>query len=314
MRSEDRVAVLLCTYNGEKYLAEQLDSLIGQTYENFVCYVHDDGSKDRTMQILEEYKQKMQDRLVITQYQNDRHSASYNFCSLTKYADEKLDEQYIMFCDQDDVWLPEKIEKAVDAVKSAEADGEPALSYCDQKIVNERLEVMFNSNDEIIRRTEADKSFKRIVFRNIACGCCICINRPLLRLVCEGMDIDDVVMHDWWVMLVAEAAGNVVYVPESLMLYRQHGNNSLGADNNNYLRKAQKYMKDFGGSMKNRSEQTQKCIRQVYALRKIIKSCKYKAEIKNFCRAMKKGKVYRMNFIRREGYLSPNNYITLLFV
>lgn len=78
----DNVAILLCTYNGEKYLKEQLDSLLNQTYKNFVCYVHDDCSNDNTLSILNEYKKIMKSKLIILSYKNENHNASYNFCSL----------------------------------------------------------------------------------------------------------------------------------------------------------------------------------------------------------------------------------------
>lgn len=314
MKSDSRVAILMCTFNGEKYLSEQLDSLMKQTYSNFVCYVHDDGSIDKTMQILEDYERKMKEKLVIVKYENRTHSANYNFCSFMKYAEKNLKEKYIMFCDQDDVWLPQKIEKTVCAVRNVELGETPALAYCDQIIVNEKLDVLYNSNEEIMHRTEADKSFKRIIFRNIAAGCCICINRPLLHLVCEAMEIQNVVMHDWWIMLVAQATGNVAFVPESLMLYRQHSANALGVDNKKYIIKTLKYLRHFRQSITERSEQTRKCIQQVYALNTIIDSCKQSDTIKMFCVAMNKNRASRISFISKEGYLSLDNFFTLLFV
>lgn len=308
----DNVAILLCTYNGEKYLKEQLDSLLNQTYKNFVCYVHDDCSNDNTLSILNEYKKIMKSKLIILSYKNENHNASYNFCSLIRYIYANTLEEYIMFCDQDDVWLPNKIEKSIQAIKNYK--DKPTLVFSDQFITDDQLKIKYKSNSDIIKRNNKDYTFKRIVFRNVACGCTMCINRKLLELSCIYMNPDNIVMHDWWIMLVAKSVGKVIFLQDSLMYYRQHDSNSLGVDNNRYLKKIKKYLFSFSSSIKARKIQVDKCIKQVYELKKLGDYCNNINEVNIFCKNMKKNKLYRIVFILKEQYITISNFFTILLV
>ena len=106
------IAVLMATYNGETYLEAQIESLLKQTYRDFIVYAHDDGSKDKTMQVLEKYVEQYPDKFRLLRYAALK-SAKKNFFSLLK----KVEADYYMFCDQDDIWLPEKIENSFRLLK-----------------------------------------------------------------------------------------------------------------------------------------------------------------------------------------------------
>lgn len=313
---DDRVAILLCTYNGEKYLREQIESLINQTYTNFVCYIHDDGSQDHTQEILREYEEKWTDKIKILRYENKEHGANYNFASILKYAVNNVNERYYMLCDQDDIWLPRKVEETLKAIKAHEKDQtKPVLVYCDQEIVDGDLKILYHSNSELIRRTSKDVSLKRIIFRNIASGCCMGFNRNLLVEAYNKVDAENTTMHDWWIMLVAKAIGIVDFIPQSLMLYRQYGANTLGVDNNYYLQKAVKYIRSFRKSVNRRSEQVKRCIQQAFELKKILHEKNIEIDDINFLyETMKCKKLKRTISLLRNGYIAGDNLFTLFFV
>lgn len=121
-------------------------------------------------------------------------------------------------------------------------------------------------------------------------------------------------MHDWWIMLVAKSVGKVIFLQDSLMYYRQHDSNSLGVDNNRYLKKIKKYLFSFSSSIKARKIQVDKCIKQVYELKKLGDYCNNINEVNIFCKNMKKNKLYRIVFILKEQYIAISNFFTILLV
>ena len=133
---EERIDVLVATYNGEKYIREQLDSIINQTYKNIRILISDDCSKDSTPDILKEYEQK-DDRIIV--YTHEKNFGNYikNF----EFLLTKVESEYYALCDQDDVWLPEKIEKTFNKLKEENAD----LAYTDLKVVDQDLNVIYPS-------------------------------------------------------------------------------------------------------------------------------------------------------------------------
>lgn len=304
------------TYNGEKYIDEQLKSIQTQDYDNFVCYIHDDNSDDRTIDIIKQYQKLDPEHFKLLTYQTEKHGALANFLSLMEYANDNLKEEYIMFSDQDDVWLETKISNEIKLLRNTEREEKsPVLAFCDQKIVDSKLNIIYESFDKFIHRKNSDFNFKHLVYRNIAPGCTICMNRSLLELAVKYMDYERVIMHDWWLMLVASCTGKVVYLEKPLMLYRQHGDNTLGVDNNNYLYKITKYLFNFRVSWKAKCEQIHKCNEQIFTLGN------YKEEfmnnsslLKNFCFYMRKNKIVRSLYVLLNGYIKINNFATLLFV
>jgi len=235
MNEQIKIAVLLSTYNGEKFLAEQIDSLLAQSHQNFILIVRDDGSHDRTISILENYAldHSVQIRLLSRDGQN--LGASGGFAFLVDYVIKNkeslgLTSSYMMFCDQDDTWFPEKIEKLLAAMLAAEADSDSALPI----IVHSDLEVVSEQNTVIAKSLinyqglEIERnSFPNLVISNLVTGCTALINQSLAE---KALPIpEDAIMHDWWLALVATAFGKSVYLNIPLVRYRQHGNNAIGA-------------------------------------------------------------------------------------
>jgi len=219
------VTILLATYNGEKYLAEQLDSLLAQTFIDFTIHVQDDVSTDSTWEILESYKARYPDKFHITQRMTNSGSAKNNFLDLITTVRDK----YLMLCDQDDVWLPNKIELTMAKMKSMEQDypNQPLLVHTDLQVVDENLNIINPSFRKQTKRNYNRKAFHQILNLNIASGCTIMYNLELANLL-EKIPTH-CVMHDWWLKLVATAFGKVDHINDATILYRQHGKNACGA-------------------------------------------------------------------------------------
>ena len=216
------VAVLLATYNGEKYIAEQLDSLLNQTYQDFICYIHDDGSKDQTIQICQEYKKMHPGKFKILDYA-PTGGAKNNFLSLMKNVDAEL----VMFCDQDDVWLPNKIEEMMEAVRSAEGD---FLAFSDLKIVDEQLNVLEDSFYQAMH-IQVDKiNYKNALIKGFIPGCTMMVNRELIQKALNYKNECNIKMHDWWLVIMALITdARMIFVNKQLGFYRQHSTNTIGA-------------------------------------------------------------------------------------
>lgn len=223
---DSKVCVLMATYNGEKYVLEMLESIKNQTYSKFVCYIHDDGSTDATCKIIDEFCKGNNNFIRLKS--GTCGGAKNNFLYMLKEIGGQF--KYCMFCDQDDVWLPSKIEKSVEAIEKLESDNPtlPALVYCDMKVVDENLKEIASSFIKYNALTVDEITIDRAVMKGYAAGCTMIINNTLAKAsVIE--DTNNIVMHDWWVMLIASAIGKITYLDEPLALYRQHGTNTLGA-------------------------------------------------------------------------------------
>lgn len=214
------VVILLSAYNGDRFLAEQLDSLLRQDYAAVQIRVRDDGSTDRTAAILREYADR-DPRLRYCSGPNLGVVGSF-FELLRDHVGEA---EWIAFCDQDDVWAPDKISRAIGRL-TRESDGHlPLLYFSRLTLVDDDLRPL-----GLTRPLTRPPSFGNALTQNIAAGCTMVINAPARRLLVDAMpDLRAVVMHDWWVYLVVSALGRLVYDPESRIYYRQHGANFFGA-------------------------------------------------------------------------------------
>ncbi len=219
-----KIAVLLATYNGEKYISEQLNSLISQSYKDFTCYIHDDGSKDQTVKICEEFEKKYPDLFKILHY-DTTGGAKNNFLSLL----EKVDADYYMFCDQDDVWLPNKIEKMVESTCDIKQD---FLAFSDLKIVDEKLNILSESFYRESHVVVDNINYKNAMIKGFIPGCTMMFNHELAKKAMKFEDSNNIKMHDWWMVLVAlNTDSRMVYIDCPLGLYRQHAENTIGAKN-----------------------------------------------------------------------------------
>ena len=235
MSANTKIAVLLSTYNGEKFLGEQLDSLLAQSHKNFILVVRDDGSRDRTVSILESYAGDHPERIHFLSSDGVNMGASAGFAFLVGYVLKnksllRLKSTYMMFCDQDDTWFPEKIEKLLEAMLATEADNDstlPIIVHSDLEVVSEQNTVIAKSLISYQGLEIGRNSFPNLVISNLVTGCTALINEPLAE---KAIPIPEkAIMHDWWLALVATAFGKLVYLDIPLVHYRQHSNNAIGA-------------------------------------------------------------------------------------
>lgn len=228
------ITILLATYNGEKYLREQLESLLDQTYANWHLIVRDDNSTDNTPAILEQYQQLYPEKITILPNNGVNLGSVLNFNALLTFAQ---DSQYIMFCDQDDKWKKNKIEATFSKLRELEQQyGKacPLLVYTNFQYVDESMQVIEAKKDFEINRIK-HFGFSHLLAHNPVYGCTTIINRALADKV--GSIPADAENHDYWIALVAAAFGKLYYLPERTILYRQHSRNVSGNFDNNTLRK-----------------------------------------------------------------------------
>ncbi len=222
---ESRVAILLATYNGAPWLRALLDSLLRQTHDNWVLYWRDDGSGDGTIAILQEFGERAgQGRCVQVNEPPGRLGATGNFLALLRsVADTLAERDVVAFADQDDVWLPQKLDRGFTALRSAPSD-EPILYCARQILVNARLQRL-STSDPLSRPA----AFPAALTQNVATGCTVMLNRPAARLVAASRPSTGT-LHDWWAYLMVTAAGGrLVQDDEPVVLYRQHALNLVGA-------------------------------------------------------------------------------------
>lgn len=225
--NQPQVDILLATYNGERYLAEQLDSIIGQTYQNWRLLVNDDGSADGTIDIIRRYGER-DSRICLLDLENTVGSAAGNFMALLGYSGS----DYVMFCDQDDVWNSDKVGLELThmlATEKEEGREKPIVVFTDSKIVDENLEDIGGTFSSRAVHDPRQTSLPQLLVDNVAPGCTMMINRPLANLTKRLPMPECVGMHDYWAILLAAALGKVVFVDEVAMQYRQHAGNVIGA-------------------------------------------------------------------------------------
>ena len=223
------VDILLATYNGAAYLEEQINSILSQSYEKWRLIVRDDGSTDNTGEIINEYIKKYPHKISLLESSLNNCGINRNFTLLM----ESSTADYIMFSDQDDVWLPEKIEvtckKMVELEKKTGQDV-PLLVHSDLKVVDENVKDLSGSFWSY-QKLDPEKAFElnRLLVQNVITGCTVMINKKLKELLLPVPE--DAIMYDWWAGLVACAFGKIGYIKDRTILYRQHGRNDTGAKN-----------------------------------------------------------------------------------
>lgn len=220
------IQILMSTYNGARYIRTQLDSIAYQTVAEKTLLIRDDGSTDDTLDILQEYQEKYP---WIEVYQGNNLGVQKSFFELIRKSNPMAD--YVAFADQDDDWLPEKLERAVNKLEEialANNMQEIPLLYCGSQImVDEQLQPL----DVTVSRVVRKPAFGNALVQNICTGCTAVINQKLAKLIRENMpvNIDAIVMHDWWLYLTASCFGDVYYDDVPYIRYRQHGKNAHGA-------------------------------------------------------------------------------------
>ncbi len=225
------ITILLAAYNGERYLAEQIESILLQTETRWKLVIQDDCSTDGTFVIAQNYASIYPDKIRVVQRGTPSGSAKNNFSSMLEY----VDTEYWMTCDQDDVWLSNKIEITFFEMQNLERQnkGIPLLVHTDLTIVNENKNILAKSFFTYQKLDFTHDAFAYLLVQNIVTGCTAMMNRTLLKQM-KAVPMD-ALMHDWWFALVAAAFGRIGFVNEPTILYRQHNDNSVGAKNANSI-------------------------------------------------------------------------------
>lgn len=212
----------MATCNGQSFLEEQLQSIEAQTWPDIDVIISDDGSTDSTLEIASSFAQSWQKgRIYIAN--GPQSGFAENFRSLL--LNGNVDGEYVAFSDQDDIWKPEKLSKAVEALAQADA-GQPAL-YCG------RTEFYpYPDKNKMSPLFKKPPSFRNALVQSIAGGNTMVMNRVAFELLRESARRTSFVSHDWWAYLVVTGCGGwVFYSSEPDILYRQHGTNLVGANN-----------------------------------------------------------------------------------
>lgn len=233
--TEQTVAICMATYNGEKYIREQIQSIREQTYEDWILFIHDDGSKDNTLSVIEEF---VDEESIFLVHKNLRGgSAKDNFIGLLGYVSKNYSFAYYMFCDQDDVWLPDKIQISMERMGLLEqkfGKQKPIMVHTDLKVVDENLHLLSESYVKYRSLDVTIKEPNRLVAQNNITGCTMLWNQELNQRIC--VDNPNVAQHDWWFAVVTSLIGIIEFVDTPTILYRQHGANSVGATHVNSLK------------------------------------------------------------------------------
>ncbi len=221
------IDILMTTYNGEKYVKQQIESIINQTNSNWMLFIQDDCSTDGTLNVLKPYVKRYPERIFV--YKNDKNSGSAckNFFNMLKYVKHK----YIVFCDQDDVWHPQKLEDTYRKMLEVESNNvdKPVLVHSDLKVVDKNLEILSNSLFKLQKLDYKADRLNNLLAQNIVTGCTAMVNNELVSMI---KDIPvNVIMHDWWFALIACCFGKIGFVNKPLVMYRQHNDNEVGAKN-----------------------------------------------------------------------------------
>ena len=220
---KEQIDILMATYNGEKYLKEQIESILNQTYKNIRLVISDDCSKDRTKEILKQYEN---DNRIEVHYHDKNQGYIKNF----EYLLKQVKNNIYMLSDQDDVWLPEKVEKSYETLIENKAD----LVFGDLEVVDENLNTMYKSfNKYMLLERKIKKyinSYKVNYLYNCVTGCTLISKAKWIKEIVPIPTDSKYLIHDYWMGLIIALKGKLAYMPETYIKYRQHGNNQVGTD------------------------------------------------------------------------------------
>ena len=242
------IDILLATYNGARFLPEQLASLAAQSHADWRLLVRDDGSRDDSVRLVREWAETVPQQVRVIEDERTGLGPSQNFATLLGASDAP----YFAFCDQDDQWLPHKLETMLGAIVRSEADrgvATPALAFCDLLVVDEKLRPIAPSFWRLSRLPVHSRSLRPfdLLVRNVVTGCASMGNAALRQAalpIPEGAR-----MHDWWLALVASSEGVLLPVAEPLIRYRQHGGNAVGALDARWLSLAKRFVRGPAASL-----------------------------------------------------------------
>ena len=258
------IAILMATYNGARFLREQLESLWQQTRQDFLLIVRDDGSTDGTVELLRDEAAIRPGRVQLIDDSLGRLGPKASFGALVKHARAR----WIAFCDQDDQWAIDKLERQIGVLEALEArhGSETPLLCCGDATVTDSIlrttAPSYFAKHDISTAEGRDLALPRLLFRNYAIGATTVINSALAKH-CDSMP-DEAIMHDWWCALVASISGRTVVLQESLIRYRQHDRNAVGSPH----RPLPRTLSELKGLVARAQLNSARCVRQVQALQR----------------------------------------------
>jgi len=245
-----KVQVLLSSYNGEKYIKEQLESILNQQGVEVHCLIRDDGSTDSTLEILNEFKLSNKN---IESIEGENIGYQNSFMELVSLSS---DFEYYAFADQDDIWLQDKLIKGIEMLTCYD-NSIPLLYHSNAQVVNSKLEYMYKLRDtDPFYEVE-----KRFLLNGFVLGCTCIFNHSAKKIVLKS-DIDFKIAHDFWIPILCVLFGTVVYDSNSYILYRQHNGNVYGSKNGFFQMFKSRYKEFFASE--NLYEKTSKALLASY--------------------------------------------------
>lgn len=259
------IDILLAAYNGEKYIGEQIESVLAQDFRDFRLIIRDDASADRTADIVRHYEKRYPHKISFNVNKENSGCAGANFFAMLREARG----DYVMFCDQDDVWFSDKISKSLKKIQKAEkkyGEATPLLLHTDLTVTDENLNVRAKSMFAYQHLNRDSVSVKKLMVQNVATGCTFMLNRALAdRLLYTPKSVP---VHDWWIALYTACCGRIVFLDEPTLFYRQHGTNTCGARDMGDVR----YMADRLSRGKNASLMLKYGYRQAAEMYEVLKN------------------------------------------
>ncbi len=226
------ITIIMAVYNGQEYIREQLESLKDQTYTEWRLVIRDDRSSDKTAEIVKKFSDEVEQEVIFKVNEKPSGSAKNNFALLINDAKES---DYVMFCDQDDIWKKDKIEITFNKMKQAEeryGRDFPLLVHGDVEVIDENGNINADSMFEM-SHINADSKLPQILIQNHVTGCTMMCNKKLIAGISEYTSSEYIIMHDYLAALYASVFGKIEVIKKPLLSYRQHSGNSVGAKNNN---------------------------------------------------------------------------------
>ena len=218
----EKINILMATYNGRRYVAKQIESILNQTYQDFRLIISDDCSTDSTLKILKEYEEK--DRRIEVYGQSENLGVVSNF----EFLIGKVRSEYFMFSDQDDFWEPDKIEKSVKKLEENNLD----LVYTDLSVVDSRLNEMHHSYWQLKGldyKIKKYNNFESLYLNNFVTGCTMLVKSKWINEFLPLPKNSKYILHDYWIALIVSQSGKIGYIDEPTIKYRQHSDNRIGS-------------------------------------------------------------------------------------
>jgi rhamnosyltransferase len=303
MDNQPPVTILMAAYNGERYINDQLKSIIAQDYENWELYIRDDNSTDNTVDIIKQYGEA-DSRIRLLTYGDEHGSAVKNFTQLVNWAVEN-EKTYLMFSDQDDIWLPGKITGTLESMLNAEKEYGADIPL----LIYGRFSYIDSQNNPIDKGFifQRHTTINNLLADNYVYGCTTMVNLSLAKAASPISTTT--VTHDYWLAMVAACFGKVIFLDKALLQYRQHNSNVSGnVEKTRFSSRFKRYLGDknvlfpvfksniimfraFYETYKNRLSTSQKGLFAGYFLN-------LKAGDTAFIRYLLKNKIYKAGFVR----------------